>query len=307
MSWTVLPVVKTYHYLICLVSLTIPFSRPFLSRQTAIRKQSRNHLSMVLEVEQKFRINDNQELIYSKLKDLGFERKCSPKTFTDWYFDVPSLGLSLNDCWFRYRQIGSHGQWQLKRGRESSFSSNSTVYEEIEGREAVEIALSMNDMHSVDPKNDDATTMDIETIIRESESPTLPTERQHSLRPIVRLETTRSSWILSPTSTNAARTLGGLLVSDNLQVDLDTTNINYAVGEVETIVETENQLPEAQAKVQMVVEMLTNGKKGMNELGPPAGKLEHYLFHFRPAHYNALVRAGVLKNVRVEQEDLDGS
>jgi hypothetical protein len=262
---------------------------------------------MVLEVEQKFQIFDenqdnNNTEICSKLEELGFERKGPTVTFTDWYFDdLSSLSLSLQDCWLRYREMDDQGQWQLKRGqqqllRSSGSNSNhmasqkSTVYEEIIGNESVDMALSII-------KSADSTVVSTRELNEEEENhtllgciaPNLPTDQSHSLKAFVRLVTTRSSWILAPSLDNTASTTENAII----QVDLDITNTNYAVGEVETMVEKEEQVPNAQAVVQGIIEKLQDNKHTFHH--PPIGKLENFLLRFRPKHYEALVQGGILK------------
>jgi hypothetical protein len=257
---------------------------------------------MILEVEQKFVVDDNQDdnnnnaTICSKLEELGFQRKGPTVTFADWYFDDLSLlTLSLQDCWLRYREMDNQGQWQLKRRRQCSSSSNntasqkSTVYEEITGNEAVNMALSIiKSADSFDVSRRDLNETEENDTLLGYIAPTLPTDQRHSLKVFVRLVTTRSSWILPASSDDTM----DIYVNGNIQVDLDSTNTNYAVGEVETVVETEDHVPWAQAAVQRIIEKL----QGKNHRGdsPPIGKLEHFLLHFRPKHYEALIQGGIL-------------
>jgi hypothetical protein len=284
------------------------------SRQDIPRvlKRTGIELTMILEVEQKFRIDlnqDNNADICSKLEELGFQRKDPTLIFTDWYYDdLSSLSLSLQDCWLRYREIGGHGQWQLKRGQKQLLGSSnndtidkSTVYEEIIGIEAVDVALSI-----INPANDsDESTQDSTRDLSKEEenetllgyvAPTLPTLQPHSLKAFVRLVTTRSSWISLPSADDTRD------ISENgkIKVDFDTTNTNYAVGEVETVVEAKDQVPRAQATVQGIIEKL-QGKTQRTD-SPPIGKLENFLLHFRPNHFQALVEGGILKSATPRQE-----
>lgn len=284
-----------------------PFLQPF-PQFHCLRKSysfpSNLSLNMALEVEQKFQIdNQDQGEISSKLQHLGFQPKGDPTTFADWYFDdLSSLRLSLQDTWLRYRETEkSDGEWQLKRGQlpllrgSVKTNSKSTVYEEIEGLEAVQIALSILQRDDDDDekalytgeKEDHIMTDDNITMKDCFQAPVLPTGHPHSLKPFVRLVTTRTSWIL----TEAAD--GGDSWSGNIQVDLDTTNTNYAVGEVETVVDTNDDVLEAQAVVQRIIEGII-GSDGSSQ--PAMGKLEHFLIQYRPNHYECLIKAGVLKN-----------
>ncbi|KAL3925227.1 MAG: hypothetical protein SGILL_000552 [Bacillariaceae sp.] len=272
----------------------------------------------VLEVEQKFHTNgdqtDSSASIDSRLEDLGFGRQGSTKIFTDWYFDdCGSLTLSLQDCWLRYREIeGKGGQWQLKRGQQHAGSST-TVYQEIEGQEAVDIALSL--LQECVEASDKAVSSAVKSdpiTHDDKDLPMLPTSVSHSLKPFAKFTTTRTSWLLKE-----GHTLGidaverdSIDSSHTIQVDLDTTDTSYAVGEVEIVVETHDQVPKAKERIQRVISLIVvdsvddgvakanKDNKNSNESSspaPPQGKLEHFLSHNRPVHFQALVDAGIMK------------
>jgi hypothetical protein len=248
---------------------------------------------MALEVEQKFYTNpndnnnNNNETICSKLESMGFVEKGPTKTMTDWYFDVPNnLTLSLNDCWLRYREVGAKkGKWQLKQGQQDrTLSTNSaTVYKEVEGIEAVEIALSILSQ-GADSSLDPIEGLAQGQLFDGHQIPTMPISNHakvHLLTPYVRLVTKRSSWVLSSKEYNP------------IQVDLDTTNTYYAVGEVEMVIDDEADLQEAKRKIQEVIDKLQEGQNEQ-EQGPPLGKLEHFLQTQRYDHYQALIQSGIL-------------
>jgi hypothetical protein len=77
-------------------------------------------------------------------------------------------------------------------------------------------------------------------------------------------------------------------------VDLDITNTNYAVGEVEMVIYSDSELEYAKRRIQEVIDKLHEGQNDAQELSPPAGKLEHFLQAQRPDHYEALIRSGIL-------------
>jgi hypothetical protein len=265
----------------------------------------------VLEVEQKFGINGDSTdpaIISSKLERLGFERKGVATVFTDWYFDSPTtLTLSLQDCWLRYREMNGKGQWQLKCGQQLSKSSATkglTVYQEVEGQEAVDMALSMLESYNLESfsrRTIKTASSDPVLDVTERIIPKLPTDKAHSLKLFARFTTTRSSWVLKhkhDTSNNVplVEILGDVV--NAIQVDLDATDTNYAVGEVEIVVEKEDQVANAKSRIQQVITAI-NGDKDLKldertSQTPPQGKLEHFLFHYRPNHYQALVEAGIL-------------
>ncbi|KAG7361008.1 CYTH-like domain containing protein [Nitzschia inconspicua] len=256
---------------------------------------------MILEVEQKFRIdNYDDDEISSRLRTLGFRPEGTAVTFTDWYFDdLSSLALSLKDCWLRYREMGGHGEWQLKRGKSlqpgtDDSTSKSTVYEEVEGLEAVDIALAVIQSDNNTALRNEGGGIETEghgATMKDFPAPSIPTSQAHSLQPFVRLVTNRTSWILSHAG---AHTGSSATWNGKIRVDLDTTNTHYAVGEVETVVNSEDQVPEAQAVVQRVIELLVGNSENNTSPSPPIGKLEHFLLHFRPNHYQTLIQSGVL-------------
>ena len=257
-----------------------------------------------LEIEQKFRLpatddgNNKDETIRCKLEAMGFVEKGPIKAMVDWYWDVPNtFNLSLNDCWLRYREVdGCTGQWQLKQGHRqsngTSSSSSTTVYKEIEGIEAVETTLSILSEQIKDgifEMNEGFVQYD-ELLFDGYQIPTIPECTNENvnilklLSPFVRLVSNRSSWVLSSEK-------------DAIQVDLDITNTNYAVGEVEMVVHSDSELEYAKRKVQEVIDKLHEEGRNNNdvqELGPPVGKLENFLQTQRPDHYEALIRSGIL-------------
>jgi hypothetical protein len=243
-----------------------------------------------VEVEQKFPLPpDGTAVLSSRLEELGFVCR-GTEAFTDWYFDNAGIMLSTRDCWLRYRATaGRHGSWQLKRrGRAADAGSSATVYEEIEGREAVDVALSTiggeaaSSGAGAGPEPQDS-TWDGHVI------PKLPVDESHDLVPFCRLETVRTSWERRTTNDSAHDDDADHLV----RVDLDCTNTGYGVGEVEIVVNHEDEVPDAEAKIRMVVDQILQGQGEV--VGPPIGKLEHFLQNHRPWHYEACVKSGVLK------------
>ena len=115
------------------------------------------------------------------------------------------------------------------------------------------------------------------------------------LVPFCRLVTTRSSWTFDTKSTKT--TSGSERDFVGLQVDLDMTNTGHAVGEVETIASSEDDIRSAKEKVQGLIDQIKETSKG-NDDGPAVGKLEHYLMTYRPEHYNACISSGVIADNR---------
>lgn len=232
---------------------------------------------MSLEVEQKFQLSDLQNL-ESRLKLLGFVPS-GRVLFVDWYFDTARSDLSLQDYWLRFREkAGEEGNWELKRG--SGHNSSSTVYEEIEGQDAVSIALSMI---SVDECT--APTYEIPSFEGFDAPQFAGLENEIPLYPFCRIETSRSRWETNLTDPDNAY-LG-------LVVDLDETNTGHAVGEVEMVVEDASRVADAKRRVQELVAKLIEGVEPPDS--PAVGKLEHFLMTQRPDHYAACVRSGVIR------------
>lgn len=234
--------------------------------------------SMAYEIEEKFVLSD-LSMVESRLNGLGFVPSKKVE-FVDWYFDTNKNELSLQDCWLRFRgKTNEDGEWELKRGHAES-SSDTTVYEEIVGEEAIsatkEILLErdyeLSEQHTGGCDN--------------FESPPLP--EFASCLPIhafCRLETKRSSWQLDaewPLRTHAG-----------LSVDLDVTDTGYSVGEVEMVVEDKDQIKDANRRVQLLIAELTEGSTPCE--GPATGKLEQFLITHRNEHYEACLDAGVIK------------
>lgn len=235
--------------------------------------------AMSIEVEQKFTMTRVGPQI---LKDLGFVSVCSDKAMTDWYFDDESFSLLRQDCWLRLRALGdsgnksSNGKWQLKVGNGSG--SATTVYTEIEGPEAVADALS-NKFDNFDgellPKLPD----DYRKIeVTDSRTSTVA-DSQCQLVAFARIGTYRSSWKLLDERFGS------------INIDLDSTDFEYAIGEVEIEVDTHDLVPSARKKIQEVVEAVS-GRSNTTE--KPMGKLEYYLFHQRPDVYKICVDCGVI-------------
>lgn len=229
-----------------------------------------------LEVEEKFQLSASVD-VEAKLKALQFVPK-DTITFVDWYYDTNDNYLTTHDCWLRFREKGGKGQWQLKRGKGHT---SSTVYEETEGDDAVSLALSM----MPDTSTSDARREPLKNEFEGFEAPELPINEPNILAPFCRLETKRSSWIVDPTNE--------CTVYEGMEVDLDSTNTGHTVGEVETIVHDDLNVPDAKARVKALIHELT--EKSEDGSGVAIGKLEHFLMTYRPDHYDQCVKCGVLQ------------
>jgi thiamine-triphosphatase len=264
-----------------LSSLSPLFSLMYGCRTTAfvLKKPTRSYeclrimsapKNIALEVEQKFALDENGSLVEARLKELGF-RKNGEVDMEDWYFDTPDPHWTLTprDCWLRCRQTHESSTWQLKRGRRHQ--DGATIYEELEGEEAIEASISML------PDNDVAVV-----VPEEYEGRAVPKFPRSNvpLIPFSLILTHRSSWGFS----------GESEAYKGLTVDLDGTQYGYMVGEVEAVVYNNEDVPPAKDRINSLIREIVPEQ---NRSGPvPVGKLEHYLIRHRPDHYRVCVEGG---------------
>jgi adenylate cyclase class IV len=250
---------------------------------------------MSLEVEQKFHIRRHAVRdLESQLERWGFH-PVGTVTFVDWYFDVEDhVSLSRNDTWLRYRETSGIGQWQLKIGRgHGSGTTTTTVYEEIEGDPACVYAVSCLKEGGYNTATTHGHSQESSLTFEEFDIPKFPESvgddaSSYGLRPFCRLETRRSSWKVDR--------------ADNpyfgLSVDVDTTNTGHTVGEVEMMCTNEAEVEAGKARVQDLIVQLCGRNANANDDDVAAmGKLEHFLLHNRPWHYEICVQSGVLPKV----------
>lgn len=240
-----------------------------------------------LEVEQKFAIYPGVE---DKLISLGFVRKGDSIQFTDIYYDLPAPNWSLTprDIWLRYRgqrvrkdgdghaTRGWKGNWQLKIGRQSDGDGAVTVYEEIQGERALTTALSMIEASS----NSEPDVVHTDQ---------LPPNAPANLSPFAEFETSRSSWILSPEAVKKSPDFVGL------SVDIDTTDFDYGVGEVEAILHSRDDndvLSDAERRIGRLVSKLVGES---SSTVPSLGKLETFMMKHRRDHFDACMKASIFK------------
>jgi len=347
--------------------LALPKTTAFFATTTALfSKMPSSSLSTlsssVLEVEQKFSFT-NRSNIEDRLRQENFV-SINEITMVDWYFDrledvdnyddgdgdgdgddsCYSLDLPLvrQDHWLRFRKILSHnnkskvenqsGKWQLKRGTKSAANSSnsSSVYEEIEGIEAVRIAhfILMQSQSQKTKSHDDKTTKSssTDTSFAGYVIPVLPIpDINNDLEPFARIETRRSTWqqIEMSTKNNTTTTTSSNYGDNgslfpNLIVDLDCVPDGYNLGEVEVVVDgndinavinEEEAIALAQKQIEEFLKILLQNEneenekddEGNNSLSslpiqqrPPMGKLEHFLFCNRPRIYRLCIESGVI-------------
>ena len=264
-----------------------------------------------IEVETKFRIDstnsdndvkDSSGDVKDRLRSLGFV-PCQSIRFVDHYYDEETtLSLSLRDTWLRFRATSvDSGQWQLKRGKNAE-ASNSTaaIYEEIEGEDAIsEVMKMLKEEITIDNCGG--------SLVENPETgatpnyfkfpPKIPSTdpKSKSLTAFCSLETSRESYEWSGASNGNDRNDNQNISGNDLKgikVDLDQTNLGYAVGEVEKVVHEESEVHQANEQISAIIDQILEGKPRQD---PPSGKLEHYLKIHRPDHYRKLLERGVLQ------------
>ena len=316
----------------------------------------------ILEVEQKFAITpassdsatatattkSNLSLVQQNLKLLGFKQVKEQK-FMDWYFDMdtPYWTLSINNNFLRFRQPHQskdsdiittssandakdnggydpeRGIWQLKRGYESDHvESKTTVYQEIEGDEAIHLALCL--IHEKCNESIIAKLPQSSAALSSSSSsanlermdgyiiPIIPSASKDSnddselfnqlslkLVPFARIETIRSSWKWNGSSEKMEN---GIIAYKDLTVDLDGTDFGHMVGEIEAIVHNQDEIQDANMCIENLMHKIArrddddkddDDPKNNNDKSPRArGKLETYMIMNRKKHYDACVKNG---------------
>jgi thiamine-triphosphatase len=224
----------------------------------------------VLEVEEKFSLmNRNLTELEGRLRELGFVM-FKQVNMVDWYFDTAAYDLLRHDNWLRCRETATSSQWQLKRGQTDQSTSNATVYEEVEGVQAVELACSLLS------KAARCQADEIRASIHSDHSiPVIPISYS-GLTPFARILTQRSSWKVA-----AGR-------FRDLTVDLDATDFEYAVGEVEAVVEDAAHVDSARRRIKDLIHEIGGASD------KAAGKLEYYLQTNRPDIYQICIVCRVL-------------
>ena len=234
--------------------------------------------SSVLEIEEKFSLNNqNLESFKSHLSSLGFKPE-KTVSMTDWYFDLPSYQLVRQDCWLRYRSLRNQGQWQLKIGQPDSHGS-STVYEEVEGADALKMVCEMvatGSSEQLKPLENDA-KISYDKVWTVPEFP-----EDIGMVPFARIFTERESWKCPVQDGELA-----------LSIDLDSTDFGYAVGEVETVVEKDSEIPAARQAIRELIDKIKTNQESDDAVA--TGKLEYYLQMNRPALYDLCLKSGVLQ------------
>ena len=250
----------------------------FLQHQMKPNHTTMQETKRVIEVEQKFSTL-KLDAVLENLHALKFSPEKEVR-FMDWYFDRADLVLCTQDHWLRYRHLSKspdEGHWQLKKG--CKVTGGVTVYEELEGGDAINMVKSLmdsNDMKKTIDKIDNSSSWN------EYKIPNLPDDiSSYKLKPFARIETRRSTWKKS------------MIENNNIVVDIDGTDFGYMVGEVEIVVNRDEDVEEAQKSVNQFIRDITNAATD-DDCPPALGKLETYLIQNRPDVYDACTSSGVM-------------
>lgn len=249
-----------------------------------------------IEVEQKFS-TEHLDAVQQRLGDIGFIPGKEFR-FMDWYFDNTDFTLCTQDCWLRFRHLSDSpdmGSWQLKKGRRiSNYISSgysSTIYEEMEGSDAIDVVEALLEAEVAKTKDIYLDNNDGNAIMDGYAIPQIPRLSGYAIKPFARIETIRSSWKAIATDTESIDQ-----IYDCITVDIDGTDYGYTVGEVETIVTTDEEVNDAKEKVQRVIVEITGEESSGSSSA--IGKLETYLIKNRPDVYEACIRSGSMKSHR---------
>ena len=118
--------------------------------------------------------------------------------------------------------------------------------------------------------------------------PKLPAQLQHLLQPFARFETKRSSWSNMDIKSKFK----------DLTIDIDWTDFGCTVGEVEAIVQTQEEVERERERKRQLIEQISDENGQVGSAAP--GKLETYMIARDKDHYLACVEAGSMeRNVKL--------
>ncbi|XP_067883327.1 LOW QUALITY PROTEIN: thiamine-triphosphatase [Heterodontus francisci] len=204
---------------------------------------------MPVEVEQKFCVREDTE---ARIRALG--GVCGGTAhIEDRYYDTGDHLLTSADLWLRRRD----GHWQLKspaagsRGR----TGIATQYRETES----------------------------ESEIVSFSAPCPPAASGLMVNQLVGVAPLLQEFAVIVTERRVYELAGGL------RVDLDWADFGHSLGEIEVMVDSEEEIPAALAKIQDLARKLE-----LEDGERQPGKMHAYLQRYRPCHLQRLLEAHVL-------------
>jgi len=245
---------------------------------------------------------------------------------------VPSSAVGMSDG--DNENDDKMSSWELKKARvvpKSTTTTNNaqlnnnksvTIYQEVTGQDAIQevvnifkkiagrIELCSNKESNKDEFHIDNGTSN-KDIIQPMEGPNIPPSLQSfGIQPFARIQTTRYQWKMMDIdakegmTTNNQRWNG----TGTIKVDMDVTDFGYAVGEVEVVVSSMDQVNHAKEVVEDIVSRIMSASQTTDDNNASderedkdnkaivvMGKLETYLLRNQPHVYSVCVNAGVMK------------
>ncbi|MBN3291241.1 THTPA triphosphatase, partial [Polypterus senegalus] len=235
---------------------------------------------MSLEVEKKFVFNADTE---ENLRKLG-AAFLGEQLFKDRYFDTEDFSLTLKDVWLRRR--GDNFELKCPVGRDKQNKTDTcTRYRELTALPLIQAHIQQllepngikkegtGHMHAVDrtlEKNNCGLTKG-----QAEEGTSGSWLNEFGLVEFAVFSTVRRTFTLPDT--------------ESIHIDLDYADFGFLVGELEVLVKTEEQIPEALTTIKELAEKL-----GVSNSERVPGKMDAYLQRFCPDHYQRLLEAHVL-------------
>jgi len=123
------------------------------------------------------------------------------------------------------------------------------------------------------------------------------------LVPFARIKTTRSSWKMEVKTEDNGNDNGdndnqnnnndSTKQSKQLTVDIDATDFGHMVGEVEQVVNREEDVSASKEHIKEIISQIIGGQG--SDHTPVLGKLELYMIRNRKKHFDACVKGGSMK------------
>lgn len=240
-----------------------------------------------LEVERKFNFSTKDAAaLAAAVLAMGGERR-GQKRFVDEYLDTPDFALSRQDWWLRLRGGVGLRHLQLKVPNIGACSSGGhAVYDELAGLAVLrrlagaghvpQAALASFESSAATEGSGAAAT-----------PPTPPAEAAESSEALKRA--------LGLCTLGRFETTRQMLRLGRVSVDLDSTDFEYSVGELEVLCKHAAEVPAARRDIDLLMARLRiapQGRQAGRGGGPPSKLHEHSRLH-NPRHFAAMCEVGI--------------